>query len=203
MKVDPPVITIAVEGDIDEAVALRLVRHVGAKAGTAYGKAGKDHLRRRIRGYNEASRRSPWLVIVDLDQEDCGPALRRSWLSEVSPSLCFRVAVREVEAWLLADAGAMARFLSVPAGRIPSLPESLADPKGEIVRIARRSRSRAVREAIVPRPESERIVGPEYTSSLSLFARDLWCPDDAALRADSLRRAIRCLTALVRASHRG
>lgn len=75
------VITAAVEGIVDEAVVRRLVHHVGATAGDIHGKNGKASLRLRIRGYNNAARFSPWIVVVDLDRDaDCAPPLRSDWL---------------------------------------------------------------------------------------------------------------------------
>ena len=54
---DPNNLTIlcAVEGIVDEAVARRLVREVGANPGAVYGKKGKAHLRGRLSGYNQAA----------------------------------------------------------------------------------------------------------------------------------------------------
>lgn len=98
------VINAAVEGPTDEAIAMRLICHVGAKAGTVYGKKGKSHLRDNVRGYNSAARHAPWLVLVDLDHNpECAPPLKTAWLPNPPPRLCFRIAVRAVESWLLAD----------------------------------------------------------------------------------------------------
>lgn len=193
----PATISVAVEGLPDEAVARRLIRHVGAEPGPVYGKLGKPHLRERITGYNHAARHAPWLVMVDLDQEaDCAPPLRAAWLRDPAPRLCFRVAVRAVEAWLMADAVALAAFLGVTVRRVPADPESISDPKQVMVSLARASRRRSIREDMVPREGSGRGVGPVYTSRLSEFASLHWRPVEAALRSDSLRRAIACLQRL-------
>ena len=70
-------VAAAVEGLVDEAVALRLIRHAGAEPGSVYGRSGKAQLRKQISGYNNAARHAPWLVLVDLDRdEDCAPPLR-------------------------------------------------------------------------------------------------------------------------------
>ena len=114
-----PTIGAAVEGAPDEAVAL--IDHSGGRIGKVYGKSGKPHLQKKIAGYNDAARYGPWFVLVDLDNDaDCAPPLRDAWLP--APGLCFRIAVHEVEAWLMAD------------------PESLDDPKGEIWRVVRANR---------------------------------------------------------------
>ena len=195
----PVTISAAVEGAADEAVARRLIAHVGAQPGPVYGKNGKAQLRERIAAYNNAARHAPWIVLVDLDSDaECAPPLRTAWVPVPARRLCFRVAVRAVESWLLADAEAIADFLGVARRRIPVDPERLEGPKESLVNIARKSRRRAIREDMVPRAESGRPVGPAYASRLVEFASSLWHPDRAARQADSLRRAIECLTSLTR-----
>lgn len=190
----PAVISAAVEGVTDEAVVRRLVVHVGAEPGTVYGKNGKPHLKERIAGYNHAARHAPWLVLVDLDQDaDCAPPLVADWLPAPAPRLCFRVAVRAVEAWLMADTDAIADFLGVARKHIPGDPDAVLAPKQALVNLARASRRKAIREDIVPREGSGRAVGPAYTSRLIEYTASAWRPADAAHRSESLRRAFACL----------
>jgi len=197
---DSLVISAAVEGIVDEAVIRKLIVLAGASPGTVYGRQGKPFLRQRISGYNAAAQHAPWVVLVDLDRDhDCAPPLRASWLPQVAPHLCFRVAVRKVEAWLLADAECIADFLAARR-RVPANPEALGDPKSAMVALARSSRRKDVRQDMVPRPASGRPVGPAYASRLIEFASSLWRPDVAAQQAESLRRAIDCLKHLVRSA---
>ncbi|GIW92429.1 MAG: hypothetical protein KatS3mg110_0480 [Pirellulaceae bacterium] len=106
------VINAAVEGIVDEAVVRRLVQHVGAIPGEIYGRKGKQSLRQKIHGYNNAARRNRWIILVDLDKDaKCAPLLRAQWLGNPAPLLLFRIAVRKVEAWLLADRTNIALFL--------------------------------------------------------------------------------------------
>lgn len=164
------VVSAAVEGMVDEVLVRVLLKYAGALPGNIYGKSGKAHLREKIQGYNNAAQFAPWLVLVGLNSDAvCAPPLRRSWLPEVSRYMCFRIAVHEVEAWMLADRERMASFLSVSVARIPSDPEALTDPKMTMVDLARRSRRRDVREDMVPRPGSGRSVAPAYTSRLIEF----------------------------------
>ena len=108
------------EGLVDEAVLRRLVEHAGGQTGTVYGRKGKSYLRQKIGGFNQAARHSPWVVLVDLDGDAaCAPALCSEWLPYPDANLCFRIATREVEAWLLADGATLMRFLSVAKSRIP------------------------------------------------------------------------------------
>ena len=198
---NPIVITGAVEGDVDEAVLRRLVEHVGAAPGPVHGKNGKAHLRQRLNGYNQAARMSPWVVLVDLNHDaDCAPPLRASWLPDPAPHMCFRVAVRMVEAWLLADREQLARFLSVAVARVPLNPETVDDPKHTMVELASLSRRREIREDMVPRLGSDRTVGPAYTARLIQFVLGTtagWRPDVAAESSDSLNRCLRCLRWLI------
>lgn len=189
---------VAVEGLVDEAVARRLILHVGAEPAAVFGKKGKPDLLKKLNGYNNAARNTPWLVLIDLDGDaDCASALRSRCLSDPAPFLCFRIAVRQVEAWLLADAETLARYLGVSRASIPSEPERLDNSKLEMVRLAGKSRNRAVRLDMTPRPESGRPVGPAYASRLMEYATRDWRPEIAARRADSLRRAIACLRRLI------
>jgi hypothetical protein len=189
-------INFAVEGEIDEAVARKLILHVGAIPGTVYGKQGKSHLRKRIAGYNQAARNQPWLVLVDLDRCSCAPALVQKWVPQPSPYLCLRVAVYEVEAWLLADSHNLANFLGVPQSRIPHAPEQLGDPKKEMVNLASQSRKRDIRRDMVPAPGAGQQVGAAYSARLIEFVEKYWDIHQAASRSPSLQRAIDCLTRL-------
>lgn len=192
------VISAAVEGIVDESVIRRLVSHAGATPGNIYGKNGKQEIHLRIQGYNNAAQRSPWIVLVDLDDDAlCAPSLHETWLPDPAPLMCFRVAVRQVEAWLLADREQTASFLAVRRDRIPDDPESLTNAKETVVNLARKSRRREIREDMVPRTGSGRVVGRAYSSRVIEFASRHWRPDVASLHAKSLARAIECLRHLI------
>jgi hypothetical protein len=198
MIIAPLQISVAVEGMIDEAVLRRLVEQAGASLGPVYGKCGKAQLLRRLKGYNSAAHFHPWIVLVDLDQDaDCAPPFRAMHLPTPASHMCFRVAVREVEAWLMADQEALARFLSLPPKRIPIRPDAELDAKRKLVDIARLSRRRAIREQMVPRPESGRDVGQAYTSLMIEFSQTQWRPAVAEEASESLRRCRARLKELV------
>jgi hypothetical protein len=193
------VISGAVEGIVDEAVLRCLVRHVGAEPGPIHGRNGKQHLLQRLSGYNQAAHIAPWVVLVDLDQDgNCAPPLRTRWLPRPAPRMCFRIAVREVEAWLLADRDRLAPFLGVARTRVPLLPEGVTDPKRAMVELARHSQRRAIQEDMIPRLGSGRTVGPAYASRLIEFVEATWRPDVAAEHADSLRRCCERLSRLAK-----
>lgn len=194
------VVTGAVEGDVDEAVLRQVTKHVGLSLGVVHGREGKQRLLQRLGGYNNAARFAPWVVLVDLDDDcSCAPPCVQGWMPTPSPLMCFRVVVRAVEAWLLADRERIADMLGVTLRLVPDNPDNIAHPKTELVNLAKRSRSRSIREEIVPRERSERSVGPLYVGRLMQFAEDEatgWRPDRAAARSDSLRRCIDRLRSL-------
>lgn len=192
----------AVEGDLDKAVLQRLIEDAGAVVGPIHGGKGKQHLLSRLNGYNAAAAHDPWLVMVDLNGEaDCAPQARDKWLpAGPSQHMCFRIAVKAVEAWLMGDQERLANFLGVARKNFPAQPESIANPKALMVQLAARSRSRDMRADMCPRPESGRAVGPAYTSRLVEYATDGmsgWRPSVAAESSPSLAGALKCLSRLL------
>ena len=197
-----PLISGAVEGPIDAAVLRRLLHESGAIPATIYTKEGKSPLLQKISAYNHAARLGPWVVLIDLDRDaDCAPTLRSRLLPAPAPALCFRIAVRAIEAWLLADRERFAEFFGIALSKVPRHPEALPDPKRAVVDLARSSRRKEIRRDLVPRKESGRQVGPAYTSHLLAYIQDGqsgWRPEIAAEEAENLRRALRCIERLLR-----
>jgi hypothetical protein len=112
----------------------------------------------------------------------------------------FRVVVREIEAWLLADHDRFTSFFSVPASAVPDQPDQLPDPKATLLATVARSRRKAIRMDMLPRPGSGREVGAAYTSRLIEFAGDGdqgWRPNVAALRSPSLSSCLTRLESLI------
>lgn len=195
-----PVITAAVEGQTDAAVAERLIDHAGGRIGNVFGREGKALLRRQITGYNLAARRTPWLVLVDLDADaECPMALVRTWLPRhVAEYLCFRVAVREIESWLMADRTTLSAFLRVRSGQVPRDPESLEDPKRAMISLASRSTNRSIREGMGrDRGKGRRVGSATYSRRLADYVRGTWRPEVAAEHSESLSRTVTCLRRLV------
>lgn len=192
MPTVPITFSAAVEGPSDEAVLRRVVEHLGAVLGPVYGKNGKTTLLKQLHSYNQAAQYQPWIILIDLDRDaECAPPARMQWLPTAAVHMCFRIVVREVKSWLLADRETLADFLGVALSRIEVNPEALDDPKATMVNLARRSRRRAIRKDMVPRPGSGRSEGPAYTSRLIEYAQDSWRPDIASQHADSLQRLCR------------
>lgn len=185
----------AVEDRLSGAIAQRLLCErlsVDPDDVVILGLRGQTYLKANIAGYAKSANEVPFFVLTDLDAEECASRLVGNWLPAPRPAkLCFRVAAREVESWLLADRKNFARFLNVSVDLVPRADtDSIADPKRALLEIARRSRSRAIRNGLLPSRETRATIGPEYNLLLSEFVALSWSPSEASLSSDSLRRAI-------------
>jgi len=198
--VRPPIqVNLAVEDRLSEAVVKRILHVTGRPYAVraCYGKEGFGYLKRHVTAFNEAAKHFPWIVLADLDQRQCAPALIRDWLGfspeEVQNNFVFRVAVREVEAWLMADRQGFSAFLSVPTHRIPPRVDGINDPKLYLINLARRSRRKAIRDDIVPPSDSTSRIGKNYNGRLIEFVNRWWDLSTARRSSPSLDRAVRAL----------
>ena len=197
-----PTVNIAVEGDLDEAVLKKVLASISIEVASVYGRKGKDNLRENVPRYNQAARQGRWIILVDLDDDaECPPPFIALWLPTRNQNLQLRVAVRAVEAWLLADRDEIACFLRVSEQRIPLQPENEANPKITLMNVARRSRSKTIREDIVPSEGSTARQGPAYTSRLIEFTVKHWDPKTAATRSASLKRSLNSLSQWMAGKH--
>jgi hypothetical protein len=190
-------VSAVIEGPSDEGAVRAIIRESGHDLARILGRRGRTYIEKNLKGFNEAARVSPWFVLIDLDNAGkCPGDLRAELIKQQHDQLIFRIAVVELEAWLLADREKVARFLSVSEALIPPSPETLAYPKEHLIGIARRSRSRTVREGLVPREGSGSQVGREYVSMINEFSERSWRADVAAETAPSLRRCMERLRSL-------
>ena len=189
------IINTLVEGDLDEAAALRLVRATHHTPGVCFGKRGCGYIRNKIQGFNQASRSIHCLTLVDFmdTRLACPPEVVAEWLPHRQTRMLFRVVVPELESWLIADRRNLADFLRVDLALVPGTPELLLDPKRELVNIARRSRRKTIRSALVPDIGSTAQVGKLYVSEMKRFIETEWDIQSARASAPSLHR---CLSAL-------
>jgi len=111
--------------------------------------------------------------------------------------LFFRVAVREVEAWLLASDREFKGFPGIRRNVNYSDPESLADPKAELLLLADKSPRRKLREAVSRRDMGGNLCqGLAYNSTLAEFLEQDWNLESAAAKCPSLRRMLAALSTL-------
>jgi len=192
----PIPIHLGAEDDLSEAVLRKILiesRRPFA-VGTCYNRGGYGYIRKTIRGLNNAAKGTPFLVLTDLDKVQCPPELIRAWLPEpMHANLMFRVAVREVEAWLLADRRAFAGFLGIKQVLIPGNVDSIEDPKKCLIELAKRSLRKDLRQDIVPPAGSTRQIGPNYNGRLAFFVHQFWNVAEAGRASPSLERAVRAV----------
>jgi hypothetical protein len=184
-------VNLAVEDQLSEAV-LRKILHYSKRpyvVGTCYNRGGFGYLKKTIAGFNNAAKGTPFIVLTDLDAAECPPSLIRDWLPRRKhPNLVFRVAVREVESWLLADGNGLSKYLLIRKELIPQDVDTLSDPKQTLVNLARKSRYREIKNAIVPRMYSTAKQGPDYNGKLLPFVSNNWNVTNAMKNSISLKK---------------
>lgn len=186
-------VLLVVEDEPSEAVLRRLVAATGnrLKVSTVFRANGFGNIKNRIQNFRNASHVIPHIVMTDLDTYACPPDLLRDWGAGVLPSrMLVRIAVREVESWLLADRAGIANLIKVPVVKIPANPDALLDPKQVLLNLARHSRSRRFAAEFVPANGSKAKHGPAYNQHLSAFAAQEWNSALAASASPSLQRSV-------------
>jgi hypothetical protein len=194
----PIPLNLAFEDALTESLTLKILRSIPTEYATCtiYNRGGNGYLRRTINGFNNAAKGTPFLVGTDLDEYECPPALINDWLTRAKHhNLLVRVAVREAEAWVLSDRYRFADFLGIKVTNVPEDAESLPNPKEALVRLARTSRKKRLRDDICPPLNSTRRVGPNYNARLGSFVNESWDPAVARLNSRSLDRTITRLIA--------
>lgn len=125
---------VVVEGDTDLPFVRKLANYAGFDVDVEIDANGKDALDEAFPGYNGAARGSPWLVIRDLDHDaPCAAALLT--VQGVAPArwMVYRIAVREIEAWAMADAAGTSSFFGVKQSRVPDDPDDEDHPTRALV----------------------------------------------------------------------
>jgi hypothetical protein len=193
-------LTVATEDELSEAVALRILLDFPAlEVGLCLRQGGNGYLRSRMRNFCEMAHRGPVLVITDLDTNICPIVLRKSWLGRLSqpPAFLLRVAVREIEAWLLADHDAVVTLIGKRAERrLPDDPDRVTDPKDLLLELARLA-PRDVRLDLRAAEGAIARQGLGYNHRLSDLVSSSWRPERAAQRSPSLQRTIQRIGQLV------
>ena len=184
---------LLVEGSLDEIVGAALLENASIPPGIVYGKRGWQYIRSRIQGFNNSSVGYPILAIVDFmdTSEECPAAIRSNWVQNQHENMIFRVAVPEIESWLLADQEGFAQFLGIKRHFVPEQPDIGPDAKFTVMQLASRSPHRLRRDAIVPKEGFSASEGPLYTSEMAAFVRDQWNIERACKGSPSLRATVR------------
>lgn len=192
-------VDLVVEDRVSEAVARRILLSKNIPIGTARGFHGKGYIDSKHSSYYNASRNVPYqhyLVIRDLDTSDCVKKL----LARISPGrskkFIFRVAIKEIETWLIADSDNFAEYLGVHKSRLQIDPESIEDPKRFIVNLAAGSRKREIRRALRSDGSGGISYGSGFNSTMIEFVQAKWDFDSAASKSESLFRALAAIDEL-------
>lgn len=193
------------EGLLDAAVARRVIAAAGCQPGRDFVSRsrakGKDALDRRLRGLAAGAKFRPILVLRDLDNDaPCGGALVSAlWDKAIGAAphegLVVRVAVRAVEAWVLADAEGLAGATGCDPALTPTDPDGLDDPKAALIAMLRAAPRRALRRDVGLLKPTDGIDRPRIAAWLDEFVTGGWQPRRASRRSPSLRR---CLAAIER-----
>ncbi len=188
-------ISLAVEDVLSESILFKLLKNYFSNknfhiCGT-YGLRGISYLKTNRKRFNNAAKGSPYILLVDLDSLSCAPLLIIQWYPNgYHHNLLFRIAVREVESWLLAHREAFASYFGVSLNLLPHNPDNIDHPKEKLLEIVSNSRNSTLKRAILPVPGSTAKTGPDYNGTLSAFAFEYWNPDEARLVSSSLNGAL-------------
>lgn len=163
---------------------------------------GSGYLKTKLPELIQLSANVPVLIVTDLDRTECAPVLIEDWFQnrQKPDHMIFRVAVREAEAWLMADHYGFAQFFGVPARHLPARPEELADPKASMLSLVSRYAPRTIRSDVVVRVRTGLRQGLAYNARCREFVRDHWSLGRALPKSNSLERASRRIEELARAT---
>ena len=189
-------INLVFEDALSEAVLKQMLKQSQRpfSVGQCLNQRGYGKIKKIISGLNYAAKGMPYLVLTDLDNAECPLVIISEWLTQPKhPNLLFRIAVKEVEAWLLAHREAFAKFLGISVDLIPGDADRIPDPKQLLITLARRSRKRKLRDAIVPDPNSTATIGKDYNGQLIQFVNKSWQVASAQTNSPSLERAMNAL----------
>ena len=185
-------ITIAVEDYLSEVVARKLLEQIDPdyRVGQCLCKGGQGYLKSRINSFNQAAEFIPFFVLTDQDR-GCPPMKISSWLTQrTGKYFLFRIAVMEIESWVMADREGFAKFISISLDHMPQRMDDLEDPKNFLLSLVNRSRSGRLRADIIPARGSTATVGPDYNNRLSQFIQNHWNVFEAQKNSESLQRAV-------------
>lgn len=189
------------EDDLCAALAQALVAQSGKAARIEHCAVtdGFGPFRARVEAMNNVAQRvMPVLMVADADQAPCPVTQLKAWLPH-NPSnrLALRLAVREAEAWAMADHEGFAEFARLSPAQLPPEPESLSNPKQVLLKLIARCKRRDLRDEMLPGKRDRSPVGLGYNIHLKDFVSHYWLAERAASRAPSLARAMPRIVALL------
>ena len=189
----PVYINIAFEDVLCEAVINRLLSQVWPEA-IIYKKfhgRGSGYLKTHLQAFIHSSRSTPFFVLLDSDNEGCAKKMLDSLSLKAPPyNFILRIAVHEVESWILADYDNFLKVINVKSGHCPVNTDTIKQPKEYILNLARKSASSMIKKSLLPTKDGGALQGPGYNSVMVRFALEKWDIFNASLRSESLKRAV-------------
>lgn len=185
-------IILVVEDRLSEAVSTKILTGLGIEISQSLGLRGKGYLQRKAQNLNQTAIGFPVFMLTDQDSpSQCPPQLIQAWIKgERHAQFFLRVAVMEIESWIMADRRGFADFLSIPLNRIPADTDGIRQPKEFLLSLARLSKKAGLRQEILPPLGATSRVGPGYNSRLGEFVYSRWNVNLAASVSVSLRRTL-------------
>ena len=187
-------VTLVVEDRLSEAVATKILRHFDIEIERRIIYEGKSYLKRKATNYNQGAHPECGIfMLTDLDSSKiCPPTLIQSWVKgPLNRWFFLRVAVMEIEAWIMADREAISEFLAIPTNRIPRNTDEIDFPKEFLVSLARKSKNTSLRKALVPAQNDKSAkIGDGYNPRLIQFVKNHWNLERAAAASPSLKRTL-------------
>lgn len=155
---------------------------------------GYGQLKARAKKWKKAAENGTWLLVVtDMDTAEVPNEIGKKWLEvnclgKLPSKLIFRIAVREVESWIMADREAFAGFLHISEANIVESPDDLSDPKAEVFRLVRDKCKSGRFKTMLPKKNQR--VGIDYNLRMCEFVDKHWRVAAALEHSPSLARAV-------------
>ena len=185
-------VILAIEDELSEAISTKILKNFGIEIITVLSEGGNAYLRQKAPELNRSAKGIDIFLLTDLNSsKHCPLELINSWIKgPLNPRFLLRVAIMEVESWLMADREGLAHFLAIPVNRIPTNTDDIPDPKEFLVSLARKSKKRKLRDELVPKQGARISIGYGYNTRLSEFVREHWNLERAATVSPSLKRTL-------------
>lgn len=148
-------------------------------------RTGFGYLKKKMKDFNTLAKSYVVVVVTDIDNKEINPAeFKMKWLDIPKNSgLIFELAIVEIESWILADTESFRTYFSTTNNEL-SATDEIPDPKRKLTELARESRDRDIREAIIPKSGAK--IGPEYNITLVDYIENHWDSSVARNRSSSL-----------------
>lgn len=154
---------------------------------------GFGNLKKQAMRFYKTNCPTPVVFVTDLDTHACIHELAREWfpvtsLNELTDKFIFRIAVHEIESWIMSDGEGLARYLDISATNFPVCPDEIEDPKQYLLNVIRsKCRKKRFKEML---PSGNQAVGVEYNPVLIDYVANKWNAENAAAHSPSLNRMI-------------